>query len=64
VTVQIKQATCPWCGEEPGIVVSYVQAFCGKDDCVAVSWNPSMSAVENMADIGVVDLQNFLGKGD
>jgi hypothetical protein len=42
---------CPLCGEPPFLVlVGAVQAFCGNEDCMVLSWNPSRCAEENLAD--------------
>lgn len=62
---EIKQPTCPWCGAPPGLVVSIVQVFCGNDECAAWAWNPSRTAVDNIASVGVVKLSNLLrGEAD
>ena len=43
---------CPVCNEPPAFILrGAVQAFCGTEDCPAMTWNPSRSAVDNLADM-------------
>lgn len=60
--MDIVQPTCPWCGKLPDIIISDAQAFCSNPECVTVCWNPSRTAVQNLADVGVVDIEGFLGR--
>jgi hypothetical protein len=40
---------CPLCGQVPAMILAgAVQAFCGNDECRAMSWNPSETAAENL----------------
>lgn len=39
---------CPLCDGAPRFIMSIKQAFCGNDDCRAVSWNMTITALENM----------------
>jgi hypothetical protein len=45
----IRCPVCPLCGHDPAIVLAgAVQAFCGNDECRAMSWNPSETAAQNL----------------
>ena len=55
---EILTPRCPLCGQLPVMVFGGgTQAFCGNDDCTLVCWDPSLSAEQNFADAGVIDLQ-------
>lgn len=48
---------CPACRSLPGMVLGDgTQAFCVNEDCQMVTWNPTLTASENMRTLGVVTL--------
>ena len=49
---------CPGCGWLPVMVLAGGrQAFCGNDDCTILTWDPSKTITELMADMQVIDLR-------
>ena len=47
---------CPLCSEPPIMVLGGgTQAFCGSDDCVLLTWNPSLSLDDNLLDAKGID---------
>ena len=53
------QPCCPLCGQPPLMVMGgWTQAFCGSDDCEALTWNPqeAITAEEFRARAKRVDL--------
>jgi hypothetical protein len=54
----IKTPRCPECGKEPGLILADgQQCFCPSDDCPVITWNSHLTAEENRADIGWIDLE-------
>lgn len=57
----LKQPTCPWCGALPVLSVGNGHAFCGTPDCSTVMWDPSLSAADNMHDVGAPRPEEWSG---
>lgn len=39
---------CPLCGHPPlAVLAGNTQAFCRNPECIAMSWNPSLTAAQN-----------------
>ena len=53
---EILTPCCPLCGMPPFLLLGGgTQAFCGTDDCRVFTWNPALSAEENLADPGLIE---------
>jgi hypothetical protein len=48
---------CPMCGEPPMMVMGGgTQAFCATDDCEMFTWDPSVSAAQNLANAQRIEI--------
>jgi hypothetical protein len=51
---------CPLCRQPPmWLLGGGTQAFCGTEDCKAVTWNPMRTVDENLTDVSFIDLGPF-----
>lgn len=54
--------TCPLCGQPPLYLFGGDQAWCGTPGCRAITWDPTVTAEENLANAHYVNLSE--GRGD
>ena len=47
---------CPGCGHHQEMTLGENQAFCVNVHCDMLTWDPTLTVAENMADSGTVDL--------
>lgn len=59
---EIRCAVCPLCGEPPVMAISVQQAFCGNDDCSALSWDMTKTLDENILNANAVRMPGWLGQ--
>jgi hypothetical protein len=48
---------CPECGHPPRFIIG-VQAFCGTEGCIALSWNVNRTRAENVAHANEITIEN------
>ena len=62
---EILTPRCPLCNHLPAITIpGGIQAFCGNDDCVLLTWNPTKSLDDNLMAAGVARWEPTEGNGD
>jgi len=58
VDLPLKTPHCPWCGSPGvGLVGLWIHPifFCKDDDCPALSWDPSLAALELLRSVGELE---------
>ncbi len=53
MSVEVRSPDCPLCGHPPEFLLNWM-AFCGNQDCDALSWNLTITPAQNLANVNEI----------